>query len=297
MVKDLSSHLKAVLQALLVTFLWSTSWVLIKFGLIDIPALTFAGLRYSLAFLCLLTFALRQTRLSALRRLTLQDWLFLAGFGLIYYTITQGAQFLGLTYLPAATVNLLLSFTSVIVSFAGLFLLAEVPTRNQWGGVGLYLLGTLTYFFPADFSSRQFFGLLAVIIGLLANAASAILGRKVNRSGDLHPLIVTLVSMGAGSTALLIVGIGVQGFPPLSLFNWIVIGWLAVINTAFAFTIWNHTLYTLSALESSLINNAMLIQIPALAWIFLGEVISWRGIAGLLIALTGIILAQLRGRH
>jgi drug/metabolite transporter (DMT)-like permease len=54
-------HQQAVLQALLVTFLWSTSWVLIKIGLQDIPALTFAGLRYSLAFVCLLPFAFRKS--------------------------------------------------------------------------------------------------------------------------------------------------------------------------------------------------------------------------------------------
>ena len=33
------SHLVPVFQALFVTFLWSTSWILIKFGLDDIPAL------------------------------------------------------------------------------------------------------------------------------------------------------------------------------------------------------------------------------------------------------------------
>ena len=32
-------HFTAVFQALFVTFLWSTSWVLIKIGLVDIPAL------------------------------------------------------------------------------------------------------------------------------------------------------------------------------------------------------------------------------------------------------------------
>ena len=47
--RQISAHTRAVLQALLVTFLWSTSWVLIKFGLTGIPPLTFAGLRYSLA--------------------------------------------------------------------------------------------------------------------------------------------------------------------------------------------------------------------------------------------------------
>ena len=52
-------HLQAVLTALFVTFLWSTSWVLIKLGLrASLPAVTFAGLRYGLAFLCLLPFVL-----------------------------------------------------------------------------------------------------------------------------------------------------------------------------------------------------------------------------------------------
>ncbi len=59
------------MQALLVTFLWSTSWVLIKLGLrASLPALTFAGLRYSLAFLCLVPFVLFDpTHRAALRAL------------------------------------------------------------------------------------------------------------------------------------------------------------------------------------------------------------------------------------
>ncbi|MGC8165164.1 EamA family transporter, partial [Salmonella enterica] len=70
--------------------------------------------------------------------------------------------------------------------------------------------------------------------------------------------------------------------------------WLAVVNTAFAFTLWNLTLRTLSAMESSLINNAMLIQIPILAWLFLGEVITWQKGVGLLLAGAGIVLVQLK---
>ncbi|MBK7450109.1 MAG: EamA family transporter [Anaerolineales bacterium] len=57
--KTNKTHLIAVSQALLVTFLWSTSWVFIKIGLeSDLPAVTFAGLRYTLAAFCLLPFAI-----------------------------------------------------------------------------------------------------------------------------------------------------------------------------------------------------------------------------------------------
>lgn len=125
---DRRAHRLAVLQALLVTFLWSTSWVLIKFGLQDIPALTFAGLRYVLAFLCLLPIALRSGHLPALGSLFAKWWGWLLALGVLFYTITQGAQFLGLAYLPAVKVNLLLNLTTLLVAIFGMIFLAERPT-------------------------------------------------------------------------------------------------------------------------------------------------------------------------
>lgn len=56
----------ALAQALFVTLLWSTSWILIEIGLDGIPALTFAGLRDGLAFV-LLPALLVQPRRSASR--------------------------------------------------------------------------------------------------------------------------------------------------------------------------------------------------------------------------------------
>ena len=56
-----SSHTMALLQALLVTFIWSLSWVFIKIGLQGIPPITFAGLRYVLAFTCLLAWVGRSS--------------------------------------------------------------------------------------------------------------------------------------------------------------------------------------------------------------------------------------------
>jgi drug/metabolite transporter (DMT)-like permease len=41
-------------------------------------------------------------------------------------------------------------------------------------------------------------------------------------------------------------------------------------------------------------NNMMLIQIAVLAWIFLGEALDARQLTGLVIALTGIVIVQLR---
>jgi drug/metabolite transporter (DMT)-like permease len=294
MLRNNSPYLRPVLQALFVTFLWSTSWVLIKIGLHDIPALTFAGLRYSLAFLCLLPFSLRSARLASLRTLSRPAWVRLIVLGFLFYAMTQGAQFLGLAYMPAVTVNLLLSFTSVVVALLGIGLLAERPTLLQWGGIGLSVMGALLYFYPVALPASQTIGFIAVAIGVLANAGSSILGRHVNRGRDIQPLTVTAISMGIGAMVLLVTGVLIQGLPHLSLINWVIIGWLAVVNTAIAFTLWNHTLRTLSAMQSTVINNTMVVQIPILAWLFLGEQMTWQEITGLVLAGLGALIVQLR---
>ena len=292
----ISPHSRAVLQALFVTFLWSTSYILVKVGLEDIPPLPFAGLRYTVAFVFLLPFAARPHRIAAFRRLSAGLWARLILLGLLFYAVTQGANFLSLFYLPAATTSLLFSFSAVIVALLGVFLLGERPTRIQWGGTGLCLAGAMVYFYPASFPTDQVIGLAVAGVGLLANALSSILGRHVNRSGVLDPTAVTVVSMGIGALALLAGGVAVQGLPRLTVAKWAIVVWLAVVNSALAFTLWNRTLRTLSATESSVINNTMLFQIAVLAWAFLGERLTWRQVLGMGLAALGTLAVQIRGR-
>jgi drug/metabolite transporter (DMT)-like permease len=284
-----------VLQALFVTFLWSTSWVLIKIGLEEIPALTFAGLRYGLAFVLLMPLLLRATVRRAVARLTRREWALLLALGVVMYTLTQGAQFLALERLPAQTTSLVLSFSPVVVALLGAAFLAERPTPLQGVGVALFLVGAVTFLYPADFPRGQAIGLIIAVAGLLANAGASLLGRYVNRSATLPSVAVTLISMGVGSVLLLGAGIGVQGPPDLSLRGWAIVAWLAAVNTAFAFTLWNETLRSLSAVESSIVNNTMLIQIAVLAWVFLGESLDPRQIAGLVLAAAGTLVVQLAG--
>lgn len=290
-------HAKAALQALLVTFLWSTSWVLIKLGLGEIPALTFAGLRYGLAFLILLPLALRPQARAELARLRRRDLWRLARLGVVMYGLTQGAQFLALAYLPAQTTSLLLSFSPVLVALLGALLLGEHPHPRQWWGVALYLAGAGLFLYPVDLAGARAPGFIVALVGLLSNALAALLGRSLGREARLSPLAVTFVSMGVGAATLLVSGLSVQGLPSLSAQSWLIVLWLALVNTAFAFTLWNLTLRRLSAVESSVINNTMLIQIALLAWLFLGESLRVRELSGLLLAALGTLVVQLARRR
>jgi drug/metabolite transporter (DMT)-like permease len=290
----LSQQAIAVLQAVFVTILWASSWVLIKLGLrASLPALTFAGLRYVLAFLCLLPFVLMNpANRAVLRRLTRKDWGQLALLGIVFYTLTQGSQFLSLAYLPAAMVSLLLNLTPLAAGLFGIFFLQEVPSRGQWVGIVLTVLGVALYFLPIDAKGLPVVGLVVALCGVLTNAASSLLGRQVNRVASHSPLIITFLSMGIGSALLLVLGIAIQGYARLDLQSWLLIAWLAVVNTAFAFTLWNHTLRTLSAVESSVINSLMMPQIALLAYLFLGETLTGKEIAGLVLVSLGVLIVQ-----
>jgi drug/metabolite transporter (DMT)-like permease len=213
---------------------------------------------------------------------------------LLYYTITQGTQFLGLAYLPAINFSLLLNSTAIVVALLGIPLLHERPTRWQWGGALTFVFGAAVFFYPWDIPAGQALGYLIATIHILSTSLSSIMGRGVNRRGEIHPITVTVVSMGIGAFFLLGLGLATEPAPQLDLTAWAIILWLAVVNTAFSFTLWNHTLRTLSAMESSIINNTMLIQIAILAWIFLGETLSLAQILGMLLAALGALLVQLR---
>lgn len=292
------AHTKIILLAIFITFLWSTSWILIKFGLRnDLPALSFAGLRYATAFVCLAIFVFANPKERAnLKCLTRADWGWLAGYGLVIYTITQGGQFISLSFLPANMVSLVLNMTAVAVGISGIFFLKEFPTRLQWLGVTVTVIGAGVYFLPVALTGNAWVGLLAALVTMLGSAASALLGRRINFQSHLSPLTVTFVSMGIGSVVLLAIGAVMQGLGHPSLSDWGIIVWLAVVNTAFAFTVWNHTLQTLTAVESSIINSLMMPQIAIMAWFFLRETISPKEIVGLLLVGAGVFVVQLRRR-
>lgn len=248
----------------------------------------------TLAFLALLPLLARPRYFQAVRALSRRDWGLLLVLGLVFYSVTQGAQFLALERLPAVTTSLLISFSAGIVALLGLVTLGERLTRLQWNGLALYFVGVLVYFYPVSIPTQEIVGLGIALVCLLANTLSAVLGRSVNRRATIPPLVVTVTSMGIGAVVLLVAGVAAQGLPALSLQSWAIIAWLAVVNTALAFTLWNTTLRTLSAAESSVINNAMLIEIAALAWIFLGEALNAREIAGLALAGVGMLGVQAR---
>jgi drug/metabolite transporter (DMT)-like permease len=293
-----AAHRRAALAAFLVTVLWSSSWVIMRVGMDDeeLPPLTFAGLRYTTAAIVLagVTAARPSTRTevrtlsgAALRRLFV--------LGIVFYAVNQGAVFVAVEAQPVATTSLVLSLTPLVVAAAAGPLIGESPTRNLLVGAVLVPIGAAAYL-SGELGATAV-GLSAAAVGLGANAIASLLGRFVNRSAQVTPLVTTTVSMAIGAVVLLATGLVVDGIVAVSPRAALIIAWLAVVNTAFAFTLWNLALRHLGAGESALINNTMLLQIAVLGWIFLDEAptaVQW---LGLVIVSVGIASSQWRRRR
>jgi drug/metabolite transporter (DMT)-like permease len=172
----------------------------------------------------------------------------------------------------------------------------ERATIGQAAGIGLLTLGALLYFGPFDVEPDAAIGFTAAGVCVLAAALSSHLGRRLARDATARlggPIGLTASSMAAGAVALLAVGVALEGWPRPDIEGWLIIGWLAVVNTAFAFTLWNHTLRTLTAVESSVVNNTMTVQIAVLAVVFLAERLEPLQLVGLLLAAMGAAVVQL----
>lgn len=287
------SHLGALGLALLVTFLWSSSWILIRWGLDDeaLRPLTFAALRYGLAALLLGAWVLHRPALrTRLLGIDGSMWLRLVSLGLLFYAATQGAQFVAIDNQPAATTSVVLSWTPLLVALLATRSLSETPSTRQLSGAALVALGAWLYF--AGELGATPAGMIAALVALAANVASSLLGRHVNRRGDTPPVVITALSMGIGAAVLIAAGLAAEGVPSVSGRAWLIITWLAVVNTALAFTLWNLSLRRLSALESAAVNNTMVVQIALLAWFLLDERPGTPQLAGILLVSLGVFLAQ-----
>jgi drug/metabolite transporter (DMT)-like permease len=289
-----TARLRAAALALFVTFLWSTSWLLIRTALDDderLAPITFAGLRYGFAAVLVVTWSRRRThRIPAAlesRAVDRRGLLSLAALGAVMYGLTQGAQFVAIDAQPAATTNLLLAMTPLAVAFTSAAFLGEPTTARQRTGGAVIIVGAVT-FFAGDLGATTV-GMVAATIALLANAVAALFGRAVNRSTPLSATSVTAISMSVGALLLLVAGLVVDGIPRPGLRAVAIIAWLAVVNTAFAWTWWNHAQRALTATETAAINTSMAVQIPVLAWIFLDEPLGLAEIAGIALVVVGVL--------
>lgn len=286
------SRFVAIAQALFVNVIWASTFVLVKIGLENqLGPLSLAGLRYFGGFVLLLPLLALNRRANPPRALPV--WLRLIVLGIAAYTIANGALFWGLQYIPATTGALMLNFIPLVVLMMGIFWLKEIPTGIQISGIIVAMIGSVIFFAPG-LSAGDPLGITVVGVGLLGFGVFGILGREVARDQMTDTLSLTAIPLAFGGGLLLLIALPAEGWPNPQPTAWLVVAWLALINTALAYGVYYHSLQTLTAFEANMLTSLAPLITAGLAAVFLNEKLEGIQFVGMIVVLVGVILSQWR---
>jgi len=280
----------ALLEALFVSMVWASSFVIVKIALTELGPLTVGGLRYFLGFVCLLPFLRRRSYL-----LTRSQWLRMAFLGLSAYTLGNGALFWALRFLPATTASFLMSLITLTVLLGGAVWLQEIPNRLQTFGILMTLAG-MTVFFSSGLKPGEPLGLAIFALALVGFTSFGLLSRVAALDRQVDPLTLTALPLAIGGGLLFVIALSIEGLPHASLRTWGLILFLAAVNTAFGYVLYNHALQSLHAFEMNVLLNLSPIWTALLGWILLEEILSIQQWVGMFVVVTGVLLAQRRNQ-
>ena len=269
--------------------IWSSGFVVAKYGFEDADSLFFLAIRLLLAaaILFLLTVALRQPlRLSrADLRASLYIGLALHGFYLagVWYAIELGA--------PAGLSSVITSMQPILVSLLAVRLLAEPLTKRQLGGLFFGLCGVVLVVLPklskADGFTTESLVLLFAALG--GSTLATILQKKIGHSIPL--MIGTTYQFAIAGVALLAISIlrGRTHFELTHTSFW-TMTWAVLVTSIAAVLLLLWLLNKGSAAKVS----SLLYLVPPMAvlqaLVLFGEKVSTVGVVGIAMTAIGVAL-------
>lgn len=279
---------------LLAVLLFSTIEVVSKWMSPLRPPLQLAFLRFFIAGLVLLPFAIAGLRRRGVKP-GRKDAAIFAGLGLIGVTCAIGAFHTAIAFLPANQAAILFSGNPVFVAILAPAVLGERLDRRRLGALLLGLAGTAAFLWDrGHLSIRAASGVVFMLGAMFAFALFTILSKKVTpRYGAIA--IVSLASL-AGSLALLPMTWLHDGCPfrVMTAPHWAAIAYLALVATAAAYAAWFHGLRHLEASHATLLFFVKPVAASALAWVVLGERLGWLSAVGaaMILAATAVALRR-----
>jgi drug/metabolite transporter (DMT)-like permease len=276
---------------LLLSLIWSSTWLFIKLGLEDLPPVTFAGIRFVVASLALGAFVVVARRpLPRARR----EWGLIALTGVMSFSLNYGLLFWGEKYISSGLAALLQTTIPVFGLVIGhVHLPNERMTPRKVAGVSLGIAGVafiLSYQKEANGASALWGG-GAIVVGAFCTAYANVLIKS--RGARIDPAALALGQMVCGFVPLLVFGAAFEGNPlklrwtPLAI---VCLLYLALVGSALAFLLFYWLVRNMDVTRTMLIPLVTPVIALSLGAIFLHEALTWRVAAGGAAVMCGIAL-------
>jgi drug/metabolite transporter (DMT)-like permease len=268
---------------------WSSTWLVIKIGLHDLPPISYAGIRFVVAVIVLLAVSVGRVRLLPQRR---SDYALLGFTGVLMFAVNYGLLFWGELHVSSGLAAVLQATIPIFGMVFAHLMLPDEPMRLQKLAGSLLALGGVAIICARllGFNGLMaFWGGLGIVFGAAGAAFSNVLLKA--RVLPVAPAMIAAWQMIFGTAPLLVTGFIVEGNP--FRFHWTTLSifcllYLAVIGSALAFLL---LYWLLPRMTVTNLQTISLITPPgavALGWAVGGEKFSLWSLVGACFVLAGV---------
>src|SRR6266853_3420788 len=290
--------MKARIVWLVLCCIWGSTWLFIKLGLADLPPITFAGIRFVIAFLILASLVIaRRARWPRTRA----EWILIAVSGALQFGLNYGLVFWGEQHISSGLAAVLQStFPAFGLVIAHFYLAHERLTMVKVAGVLLGVLGVAVIFSDqlSIAGSMALLGSVALVLSALCGSYSNVLVKAYGSKID--PQVFAACQMIFGFVPLLAIGISTEGNPLR--YHWTMMAvisllYLTVVGSVVAFALYYWLVRKMDVTNTLLIALVVPVVAVILGMIVLHEKLNWRLLGGGACIISGLGMIVLRKRH
>ena len=280
------------MSVILLSLIWGSTWLAIKYGLQDAPPMYSASLRFIIASFVL--YGLMKFKGQSLpkefifwkRSVFLAIFMFIIPYSLVY---------LGEVHISSGLASVLFSAQSLfVIPFAHFFLANEKTNMRKWIGIMFGLIGLGLVFYDRFYWLTHWgvLGMVGILIAATSGAFALVWLRKSEKS--IEPLKEVTAQIIITALTFTMLSLVFEPFPEtlMSVKLGVSVFYLAVFGTAIAFLIY----YWLAKHTTALMISFSVFITPIFAvflgWIFLKESYGLNGLIGTSMVLISILIVQ-----
>jgi drug/metabolite transporter (DMT)-like permease len=282
-----------ILVWILLCLIWGSTWIVIKFGLVDLPPITFAAARFLVAGLILaVIIAVKKVPLPKGKA----EWRLMAFTGLLQFSINYSMVFWSEQYISSGLAAVLQATIPVFgLMFAWKLLPSERVTPLKITAIIVGIIGVTLIFVDqlAVQSFMAFAGSVGIVVGALAAACASILVKA--KASRIDPLMIVFSQILFGLPPLVIYAFAAEGsfidhnWSRTAIFS---VLYLSIIGTIAAFWCYYWLLQRIESTKAMIISLVTPLIAVIIGSIVLGETLAPQTFFGgsLIIASIGLII-------
>jgi drug/metabolite transporter (DMT)-like permease len=293
----LNDKVKTYIALVLSMIFWAVSFIWFKFANRNFPPITIVFLRLLISVAILTTYLILSKGFMKIKKGDLRLFLMLAIFEPFLYFL--GESF-GLTYVSATVCSVLISIIPVFATLGAWIIFREKLKTINYLGIILSFIGVLVFLLNQDGTvSYNLKGLMLLLLAVLSAVGyNLTLSRLVDRYSPVYIVNVQNLIGGVLFLPLFLItdfSTFIKGSYTASMFLPII--GLAFFASCSAFILFAFAVSRIGMIRANVFTNFIPVFTALFAFVLIGDRLTVQNIIGMIIVITGILMAQINGHR